>query len=141
MIPGPAEGVELPSRKAECCRFTVVAWETQQLTLLALSWLLLPAVGHIQEEDLATTRRFFTLTRALSTTELDINRTDPGTLKDAMTEGYQNLTRERQRLELPTQRVMAALISRRLAAGGLAQPLPLRADVVWPPVAFTIQRP
>lgn len=135
---GPEDQLD---KVSACCRFSVVAWETQQLTLLALSWLLLPAVGHVQEDELATARRFFTLTRALSTTELAINRTDPGTLKDAMAEGYQNLTRERQRLELPTQRVLAALISRRLEAEGLAQPLPLRADLVWPPVAFTIKRP
>lgn len=135
---GPEDQLD---KVSECCRFAIVAWETQQLTLLALSWLLLPAVSHVQEEELASAQRFFTFTRALSTVELAINRTEPGKLRDAMTEGYRHLTRERQRLELRTRRMLAALISQRLAEEGLAQPLPLRADLVWPPVAFTIQRP
>lgn len=124
-----------------CCRFSVLDWERQELIRWVAAQFLLPPAAAADEHGLGLVRQFFALSGSIANSQLAVNRALTADQKAVMLEGLRALQLE-QRLEKPkAQRVMTEIIVQELRALGLAPPLLLQTDQVFPPVAFTIVRP
>lgn len=126
---------------SDCCRFDILRWEAAQVTRFALTLALVPPLRKVTDEDLATVRRFFSLTRDIARADFDLNREGVGAQRASLAERLEGLKNQQEKLRPKTERVIAALVTNKLQESGLSKPMPLRPDLVWPPVAFTMQRP
>lgn len=128
-------------RVTQCCRFELAEWETQQLLRWAVGYLFLPPPGNAGSGDLDLVRRFFALAGNRAAAEYAMNRAESPEQRRAHLQELERLTSQREAIRLRVERVMGALVAQRIAQEGLAPTVPLRDNLLLPPVAFTIQRP